>query len=112
MRRFWPALLLLLMLLPLPAAGAPWVREESAPAMDVRPGDEPASLLEADALPPAPSLLDPAGSAPHRADARAASPPGSASARTVTAANTALRVRACSPHCERLPYDATAPPAR
>lgn len=116
MHRLWP-LLLLLLLQPRTAAAEQlaygylaYVAPRAAPS----PPERPRPLLLQ------PDGMDPGASMHSVADRSERIPPELAS-RTgprlraprrplLARASAALHARACSPHCERLPYHATAPP--
>lgn len=116
MHRLWP-LLLLLLLQPRTAAAevlSYGYMAYVAPTAAQAPPQRPRQLLQAsDGLEPGASMCCP-GDRSDRAPAETASrvgprlrfphPP------LLARASAALHAEACSPHCERLPYHATAPP--
>lgn len=116
MHRLWP-LLLLLLLQPRTAAAEvlsygymAYVAPAAAQAQPERPRP---SLHASDGLHPGDSMGCP-GDRADRAPAETASRVGprlrSPHPARLARAPAALLARACSPHCERLPYHATAPP--
>ncbi len=118
MRRWLPFLILAFLLHPPAAAAEVWAFGETgsrtaASSARAAPEPEPTAVLtSADGLLPGSSPRDPTGRTLVDA-ARASSPPF----RTLRewpplAACASLRGGICPPHCERLPYHATAPPLR
>jgi hypothetical protein len=116
MHRLWPLLLLLLLQPRTAAAEAPsygymaYVAPTAAQAPPERPRQQ---LQTSDGLQPGDSMGCP-GDRSDRAPAETASRHGprlgSPRPPPLARASAALHGLACSPHCERLPYHATAPP--
>lgn len=109
-------LLLLLLLQPRAAAAEElaygYLAAIAAPAASPAP-EAPAQLLPADGLDAGASTGRP-GDRPDRVPPESALRPGPAvrapRAPFVARASAGRHAGPCSPHCERLPYDATAPP--